>query len=255
MTKRYITSISLIVFLFILVFIFYNTFVRPKVQVAFVIDDWGYSKKNLELLFQIHRPITIAVLPNLNYSKEIAEEVGQNGRLHDIILHLPLESESNATPELNTIRCSMGKEKIVSILKKDIESLPGIIGVSNHQGSRATKDKNTMKVIFTELKKRKLFFLDSMTSPKSVCKDIAHNTGLRFARRDVFLDLTDKKDSKLFKSHIKKQIEELIDIAKKEGSAIGIGHNNRITLEVLRDAILELERQRIRIVPLKRLVK
>lgn len=226
---------------------------KPEGQVAFVIDDWGYSLNNIDALFQIDRPITLAILPHLRYSKDISNRVKKQGRGYDIILHLPLESKSGKSAERDTIRCNMKKERVISILKEDIESVPGIIGVSNHQGSGVTENKEIMKVILEELKKMDLFFLDSRTTPVSVCGDISGKIGLRYAERGVFLDLAQKKEDKQYRAYIKKQIKELINMAKIRGSAIAIGHDKRLTLEVIKDSILDIEKENIKIVPLKKL--
>ena len=228
---------------------------KPQAEVAFVIDDWGYSLNNIDALFQIDRPVTLAILPHLRYSKEISERVKTHGRQYDVILHLPLESKSGKAPECDTIRRNMEKKRVLSILKDDIESVPGIIGVSNHQGSRATENKQTMKIILEELKKRNLFFLDSRTTPVSVCGNIAGKIGLRHAERDVFLDLgPTKKDEKQYRAYIKRQIRELINIAKAKGHAIAIGHDKKLTLQVIADSIYDIEKEGIKITPLKTLV-
>ncbi len=232
-----------------------NRHARPKGLIAFVIDDWGYNKKNIELLFQIQRPITVSILPNLRYSSYIAKAVGDKKTMHDIILHLPLESESDEAAEINTIRGDMEKSEIMSIFEKDIESVPGLIGVSNHQGSNATRDKRVMRVIFEELKRRRLFFLDSLTTSDSVARDVAREAGVGFCQRDVFLDITDQTDFENFYSYIKGQIDELSMIAINNGSAIGIGHDRTITLNAIKDSIPELEKKGIKIVPLKDLVR
>jgi polysaccharide deacetylase 2 family uncharacterized protein YibQ len=227
---------------------------RHEAQVAFVLDDWGYSLNNIDALFQIDRPVTLAVLPYLRYSKEISDMVQKNGRGYDLILHLPLESKSGKAPERDTIRRNMQKERVLSILKDDIESIPGIIGVSNHQGSRATENREIMTIILEELKKRDLFFLDSRTTPVSVCGNISKKIGLKHAERSVFLDLAQQKEEKQHRAYIKKQIRELINTAKTRGSAIAIGHDKKITIEVIKDSIPEIEKENIKIVPLKRLV-
>jgi polysaccharide deacetylase 2 family uncharacterized protein YibQ len=227
---------------------------RHEAQVAFVLDDWGYSLNNIDALFQIDRPVTLAVLPHLRYSKEISDMVQKYGRGYDLILHLPLESKSGKAPERDTIRRNMQKERVLSILKDDIESIPGIIGVSNHQGSRATENREIMTIILEELKKRDLFFLDSRTTPVSVCGNISKKIGLKHAERSVFLDLAQQKEEKQHRAYIKKQIRELINTAKTRGSAIAIGHDKKITIEVIKDSIPEIEKENIKIVPLKRLV-
>jgi len=249
--KKNILIIGLVIFVIFASVIILYRYTRPKGLVAFVIDDWGYNRKNIELVLEIERPLTISILPNLRYSDAIAESFRKN----DIILHLPMESKSNMSAEKDTIRSNMGELEIISILNKDIAGLPGLVGISNHQGSKATEDERVMRIIMAELKKRGLFFLDSLTTPRSVCLDVAHDTGLRYAQRDVFLDITDKTDLRNFESYIKGQIQELANVAMIKGSAIGIGHNKRITLELIRDSIPELEEKGIRIVPLKRLVK
>lgn len=227
---------------------------KPMARIAFVIDDWGYNFDNIDLVSQIDRPLTISILPNLRYSRRIAETMAGDDR-RDVILHLPLESKSDAAAEINTIRMDMTEDKILSILIDDIENIPGLIGVSNHQGSEATGDKRVMGTVFRELKERDLFFLDSLTTPDSVCSELAREIGVRYTIRDVFLDITDQTDLKHFDSYIRKQINELANVALKEGTAVGVGHNKEITLKAIRDSIKDLEKKGIEIVSLKELVR
>ncbi|MFC1620743.1 divergent polysaccharide deacetylase family protein [Candidatus Omnitrophota bacterium] len=253
MKKRVL--ITSVVIILALLFMLYRGTSRPKGLVAFVIDDWGYNKRNIDLILEIDSPLTISILPNLRYSDYVAKEIAKDSNRHDIILHLPLESETNIAAEIDTIRSGMEKPKIASILEKDIKSIPGVIGVSNHQGSRVTKDKRVMGIILAELKKKELFFLDSLTTPDSVCSYISHDIGLKCVVRDVFLDITDQTDLQNLEAYIKKQIRELAAIALEKGSAIGVGHNKKITLNVIKDVIPELEKQGIKIVPLKTLAR
>jgi len=254
MKKNVPTVIGSVIFVIILIFIL-NRPPKPKGLVAFVIDDWGYNRKNIERVFEIERPLTISILPNLRYSKYIADRVRKNNGMYDIILHLPLESKSGRAEEDNTIKCNMDEDKILSILDDDITSIPDIVGVSSHQGSKATGDERVMKIVLNELRKRKLFFLDSITSPKSVTSDIARNIRLGYIQRDVFLDITDQTDLEHFEDYIKKQMRELMDMVLKEGKAVGVGHNKKATLKVIKDFIPEMEEEGIKIVPLKELVK
>ena len=254
MKKSIAIIILAVLIIALLVIMFYNAS-RPKGLVAFVIDDWGYNKRNIDLALEIDRPLTIAILPNLRYSKYVTEEFAKTSNVCDIILHLPLESKSNRAAEKGTIRSNMEQETIVTILEDGIDDVPGFIGVSNHQGSKASEDKRVMKIILGELKKRELFFLDSVTTPKSVCADIARDIKLRFSRRDVFLDLTDQTDLEHFESYVRGQVRELTSVALKQGHAIGVGHNKKTTLKVLKDLIPDMEKKGIKIVPLKELVR
>ncbi|MDD5196804.1 MAG: divergent polysaccharide deacetylase family protein [Candidatus Omnitrophota bacterium] len=200
-----------------------------KGKIAIVLDDWGYNLNNLEILEDIRYPLTLAVLPNLKYSGRISEELHDRG--FEIILHLPMEPEEKYSLEKNTIKVSLEKAQILRILDKDLASIAYARGVSNHMGSKATSDLKTMEIILKELKRRHLYFLDSYVTSKSICLRLARKLNLTFFKRDIFLD--NKGD----KEYIKQQIYELKVKARLRGFAIGIGHNRRATLEVLREVM------------------
>ncbi len=204
-------------------------------KVAIVIDDWGYNLNNLRILDRIKYPLTVSVLPHLNYSREVASELRKRGL--EIILHLPMEPHEKYRLEKNTIMVSMDEATIKNIIDKDLANIIYAKGVSNHMGSLATEDIRTMEVIFRELKGRTLFFLDSLVSPKSVCSQLARRVGVRFAKRDVFLDNREEP------AYIRSQINKLKLQAKVKGYAVGIGHDQKNTLEVLEEAMPQLEKE------------
>jgi len=217
-------------------------------KIAIVLDDWGYSLNNVKILREIDEPLTLAILPRRTYSEAIAKLSLELGK--EAILHLPLESYQGqeSHPEPDTISSVMQKAQVLKILDKDIKSVTGIKGVSNHQGSRATESKPLMKIILTDLKKRNLFFLDSFTG-KTVCKELAKDIAIPYARRQVFLD--NKNEPR----YILGQIELLAKIARQSGYAIGIGHDRQKTLEVLEKVVPELKKRGFRFVRVSELVK
>ncbi len=209
--------------------------IRLKGRIAIVIDDFGYNMNNLALLKTIKRHLTVSVLPNLSYSKVIAEDL--HGLGFEVILHLPLQPQEKYRLEKDTILTSMDEQAVKAIIDRALESIHFARGVSNHMGSKATENERTMNIIFNQLKKSRLYFLDSFVSSKSVCSDLAKRIGLSFARRDIFLDNEQEAD------YIKQQIYKLKKKAKDFGWAIGIGHDRRLTIEVLKEVIPELERE------------
>ena len=218
-----------------------------KGKVAIVLDDWGYNSSDLALLYDINRPVTVAILPNLRYSEKIAMEARSRG--YETLLHLPLESWNNEIPEKGSIYCSMGSEEILGKLKTGLDSVPGVSGVNNHQGSKGTENANLMKIILAEIKKKKLFFLDSVTTGRSICKSVAEEVKLKYARRDVFLDepsskLSDKEQI----LYMQKKLNELSNLAMHKGLAIAIGHDKKITLKVLKEVMPQMEKQGIKFI-------
>lgn len=218
-----------------------------KGKIAIVLDDWGYNLNNLDILGQIKYPLTISVLPNLNYSKEIAEEAHLRG--FEAILHLPMEPREKVRLEKNTIMASMGEATIKNILAQDLADIPYVKGVSNHMGSRATGDNRVMEIVLGELNKRNLYFLDSFVSGKSVAFLLTRKMRVKFARRDVFLDnLQDR-------GYIKSQIYQLKAKASLHGQAIGIGHDRETTLKVLKEVMPQLAKEGYKFVFVSELVR
>jgi len=221
---------------------------KPRAKIAFVFDDWGYNTRNVDLLYEIERPLTISVLPNLPFSKSIAEKVHKKGV--EVMLHLPLEAKDrDYRPEKETIYTEMEEREVLDIFNRALKSIPHTKGVSNHMGSAATEDEKLMGVIFKKMKRRNLYFLDSLVTKKTICRQLARKIGLKFAERAVFLD--NENDT----GYIKGQIDELARIAKLRGSAIGIGHDRKLTLIAVKDKVAELEDSGIEFVYISELVK
>lgn len=259
MKEKHNYLLASIAFILIILIIIVVPFVRrPKKEVkappraylgkiAIVLDDWGYSLSNTALINQIKYPLTIAVLPGLAYSKKISRDL--NSRGFEIILHLPMEPKEKSALEKDTIRTSMQEKEIREIIIKDLSSVGNVKGVSNHMGSMATSDLNTMSAVFKELKKRNLFFLDSYVVASSKCQEAAERYGLRFARRDIFLDNNNEL------GYIKQQIQILKAKAKRNGYAIGIGHDRKNTLRALKEEMPRLEKEGYQFVFVSELAK
>jgi len=218
-----------------------------KGRIAIVIDDWGYNLDNLYLLDEIKYPFTASVLPRLDYSKAVAAELHRRGV--QIILHLPMEPHEKYRLEKNTILASMGEQEIINIIEQDLADIHYAIGVSNHMGSKSTEDLRIMSIVFNEFKKRNLFFLDSLVSPKTVCSNLAAKLQVGFIKRDIFLDNKEEP------GYIKDQIYKLKRKAQMFGHAIGIGHDRKITLEALKETIPELEKEGYKLVFVSELVR
>ncbi|MDD5281714.1 MAG: divergent polysaccharide deacetylase family protein [Candidatus Omnitrophica bacterium] len=240
MKKKLIITIALILSLFVFIAVILTSVDRrltrkavpAKGRIAIVIDDWGYNLNNLEIAKEIKQPLTCAILPNLNNSRLLAQELHNLG--FEIILHLPMEPKEKYRLERNTIRVSMDDGEIRNILDRDLASILFVKGISNHMGSRITEDARVSALIMSEAKKRKLYFLDSFVTAKSACPLLARKIKVRFAKRDIFLDNLDDP------SYIKGQIIKLRDLAKKNGQAIGIGHDRKNTLVALKETIPQL---------------
>lgn len=217
-------------------------------KIAIVIDDFGYNTNNLPAFFDIDKPLTFSILPNLRRSREVAESAIAHNC--EVILHLPLESKrSDVREETDTIKPGESRKEVIERLSTDIASVPGLKGVSNHMGSKATEDKELMTEILTYLKKSNLYFFDSLTSEKSVCGEVAARIGLRFAKRDIFLDNSNNIET------IRYELTDLEKLAFKRGRAIAICHDRKNTAIALAKTMPEMEKDGIEFVYLSDMVK
>lgn len=216
---------------------------------AIVIDDLGQNFSPLKKLRDLGIPLTISILPNLEHSRQISREAA---RLNlETLLHLPMEPldypEKNPGP--GALLSGMSAAEIQSQLRDDLRSVPGVVGVNNHMGSRLTADYRAMETLVAELKTQGLFFLDSRTSPRSQAFEIARLNNLPVAGRDIFIDA---HDDRVF---IRGQLEKLMQLAHQRGSAIGIGHPYPNTISILEEMREELLASGVEWVPVSKIVQ
>jgi len=251
MNKKVLIAITIVFSLLVFIaLILTPLYKKPQVlkgKIAIVIDDWGYHLNNLETAKSIKQPLTCAVLPNLKNSSLVAKKLKNSG--FEIILHLPMQPKEKFKLEVNTITLAMNPGQISSILDKDLVSVKYAKGVSNHMGSGVTENKKIMEIILTRVKKHKLYFLDSYVTAGSVCGELAKNIGVKFAKRDVFLDNQNDPE------YIKAQLLKLKNLAAKQGSAIGIGHDRKNTLAILKEIIPQLVKDGYKFVYVSELVQ
>ncbi len=222
----------------------------PDPRLAVVIDDFGYFfDSTVEAFIELPYPITLAILPGVPFSRSVSERAGAVGR--HTILHLPMEPHGypRKDPGPGAILIEMGASEILRVLDENLALFPGVGGFSNHMGSAATEDLVVMRILLEEASKRGLFFLDSLTTPRSVGSKVAARYGVPCVTNDLFID-NDPEDLE----SIKNAIRRLGRRALARGRAVGIGHPHPNTLEALREVLPEMEAEGIRIVPVQDLV-
>ncbi len=218
-------------------------------RVAIVIDDLGASLRAAKSLLAIPQPLTFAVLPKLTHSREIAEAAAAAG--HDVLLHLPMEplDYPAKNPGPGALLRSMTPEAMSEVLRDNLASVPHAVGVNNHMGSRLTQDEETMRLILTTLNERRLFFLDSYTTSRSIASQVARELDMPTASRHVFLDHEPGDPD-----YVAAQMERLAAVAQKHGAAIGIGHPHPSTIAALKEHLPKLSEAGIAVVPLSTLI-
>ena len=218
----------------------------PPIPLAFVVDDAGHSIADAEAYLRFPGKLTVAVLPQLEFSAQVVERGMQAGK--EVILHLPMEPNGSSDPGPGAIRVGYDQPDVIGLLERHFRSVV-TRGVNNHMGSRATADPLIMDTLMAYLKRTGRFFLDSRTTPDTVAEEAAVRHGVPFLSRDVFLDVS------VDEATVSSAIDRGMAIAREQGSAILIGHvTNRVVLSVLERRLAEIERAGFELVYLSELL-
>lgn len=222
----------------------------PTPRVAIVIDDLGSNRKRARKLMEIDATLTFSFFPFARNSVQLAREAADKGK--EVILHMPMEPHGypHKNPGKGALLMSMTKDELQQQIRENLDAIPLIKGVNNHMGSRFMEDDHRVKILMEELKARKLYFLDSRTTPETVGYGTAKTIGMKTGERNLFLDnSSDDEES------IRGNILKLAQIAKAEGQAIGICHPHPATIRSLREMIPTLQENGIDFVPLSDIMK
>lgn len=217
------------------------------VKIALIIDDLGNHQTAGEAALKLPGPVTYAFLPHTPFALEQASKAHQLQK--EVMLHLPMESHNGNRLGDGGLMLSMRKREFLNTLQAALDSVPHVAGINNHMGSLLTRDPTSMRWLMSSLRNAGLFFIDSRTTEKTVAAKVADKNLVLSASRDVFLDNQEDAQS------IRGQLSKLIDQARKNGSAIGIGHPYPATLAVLAEELPKLMAQGVELVPASKLTK
>ncbi len=198
-----------------------------KPRLAILIDD-VHTKAQIQAIQNIGLKITPSIFPPYILSPK--SHLLANHMKHAMI-HLPMESGSvQFNKQTKTLMTSFSDERIADRVMEIRQLFPHAKYVNNHTGSVFTSDYKAMKKLYIALKMEGFVFVDSFTVATSKVKQIAHEMGDAYVRRDIFIDNTHKI------AYIHKQLKLAVKKAKKNGYAIAIGHPHKVTMKAIKSA-------------------
>ncbi len=220
---------------------------RP--MIAVVLDDLGLNRPGTRRAIELPGPLTLAFMTYAEGLRRMAADARAAG--HELMLHVPMEPrDPSYDPGPNVLLTGLPEDELVRRIEWGLGRFDGFIGINNHMGSRFTASSRGMAYVMRALRKRGLLFLDSVTAPASVGTAMARRAGIPYAQRDVFLD-NEWND----RAAIRRQLARLEAVARRHGSAIGIGHPHRATLKVLARWLPRVRARGFVIAPLSAIVR
>lgn len=198
-------------------------------KLAIVIDDFGYRPHYENQVLAMPSAISVAVLPNAPHAREMATKAHNSG--HQVLIHLPMAPISKQPLEKDTLRPEMSSDEIDRIIREAYNKVPYAVGLNNHMGSAMTSSLYGMLKVMQSLERYNLYFLDSVTIGNSQAMRAAQGTGVKVIKRKVFLDDTQNE------ADIRFQFNRAVQLARRNGSAIAIGHPHPSTVRVLQQML------------------
>ena len=183
-----------------------------------IIDDFGqYNGQLLDDFCELDPAVSFAVMPGLPFTKITIEKGINSGR--EVIVHIPMEADSKANPGNNAIFSNLNAREIFARMDKNFIENNFAIGGNNHMGSKITASKPLMRMVFSYLKERDFYFIDSRTTANSVAREIALEMGIAYEARDLFLDAPDSSDAVLYE-----RLRDLQRLKDSKNRALVITH-------------------------------
>lgn len=220
---------------------------RPRIAV--VIVDLGLSSAATEAAIQ-HLPggVTLAFSPyadGLENWLNLARAAG-----HEVMLGLPMEPANFPLrdPGPRTLLTSLTPQQNLERLDWVLGRASGIVGLTNHMGSRFTASTDALRPVLTRLRDRGLIFLDARTTPRSVAAGLASQLNLPRAINDRLIDQEASRAS------IDALLADIEKVAKETGNAVATGQPYPVTFERLAAWLPTLEGKGIALAPVSAVV-
>jgi polysaccharide deacetylase 2 family uncharacterized protein YibQ len=218
--------------------------------IALIIDDLGNQRSQGLQAISLPGPITCAFLPSGPYTRALARKAFAVNK--EIMLHLPMQAldHEHEHVEPGTLTLDMSQQQFIESLQQSLAAVPHVSGLNNHMGSLMTRHPGKMAWLMEAISERgDLFFVDSRTTHFTVAKQLANEYGIPSISRNVFLDNQPQPEA------IRAQFRRLVAIARRDGTAVGIGHPQPATLQVLAEELEKLPQQGIQLLPVSRLIE
>lgn len=184
--------------------------------IAIVVDDAGGPEGFLAYYLALPIPLTISVIPSSDHATDVAQRTHTAGK--EVLLHLPLANHAGDGDGVVRLNGTESAAIVDAFVQAAVDRVPFAVGANNHEGGYGSAQPTLMRALLGSLQRRGLFFMDSITSQRSVGFAIEAEVGLAPRVNNQFLDHLENDDDS------RSAILDLARLASKGGSAVGICH-------------------------------
>ena len=211
-------------------------------KIVLILDDFGYDFKKLKLFSELNNDITFSVLPLLKNTKKIVSYL--SSRNQDYMMHMPMQPIGwpEVDPGPGFLSVNDSSDDIMLKIQQALEDFGQVGGINNHMGSLFSTSEKSMDIFIAFLSQKKMYYIDSKTASGTENRALAKKYRIPFAERDVFLDNVVKENE------IKKQLRKALNISRKKGLSIVIGHPFIETYNVLKEELPKFSSYNVKLI-------
>lgn len=201
-----------------------NSSVKGRAKLVLIIDDVA-TFEHASMIKSLGLKITPSIFPATKTHPD-TPSIARSFEFY--MIHLPMQAKHFDSPEIGTLTINESFESMLEKIKKIRKDFPRAKYTNNHTGSRFTSDYDAMDKAYRALIEQGFIFVDSKTIAQTAVARAAKKYNQPYISRDIFLD--DDPSA----SAVRRELVAAVNLAKKRGYAIAIGHPKKNTIAVIK---------------------
>ena len=203
-----------------------NASIKGHAKLVIIIDDVA-TFEHASMIKSLGLKITPSIFPATKTHPD-TPNIARTFEFY--MIHLPMQAKHFDSPEIGTLTINESFESMHEKIKRIRKDFPRAKYTNNHTGSRFTSDFDAMDKAYRALIEQGFVFIDSKTIAQTAVARAAKKHNQPYISRDIFLD--DDPSA----SAVRRELVAAINLAKKRGYAIAIGHPKKNTITVIKES-------------------
>jgi polysaccharide deacetylase 2 family uncharacterized protein YibQ len=223
-------------------------FTGTRPIIAIIFTDMGLSRPLTEEALSLPHPVDFSFSPYAGDSKKWAQKARAQG--FEALIDLPLEPTNYplSDPGPNGLLTELPSVEIEARLHWLLSRFSGFVGtLSFHE--KMTVNNGAIRPVLNELTTRGLLFVYEKTPENATLAPFIKEHSFRALGADMVID------EEITRAAIDHQLQSLVDIARKQGYAIGIAHAYPPTIEAVTEWKDTLAAQGVELAPLSAIAR
>jgi polysaccharide deacetylase 2 family uncharacterized protein YibQ len=228
-------------------------------KMAILIEDLGFEATTAAAEYlAFPEPLTVSFVPvdhaRLSPQRMSAWAAQAAESKKEIVLSLPMEPLPGDTAKYNryrqsTIKIHLSEDEIRGIISHAAAAVPNFAGMANFHGARAMEDSRVMGIVLSEANKRKVYFVYTDASRKSVTPQLVKSMKVPSHPVQGAIDASHSAEQ------ARERLRRFAMTAERTGKVLVRAQPSQAFIQVLKEETEPLKRNGIRLVYVSELMK